>query len=466
MSDISNNLKNYEGRWKHLYKLWRSSLVQESLPQMDRWLAQEFAKSSKYGSRDRRWYSEGIFAGIRYGYFAVFCEEFFKYSLINNDYNKIEFQGFIQNFKKKYSNSNEILSSFRDMSEERFFTWIRLRYLNLNYKFSENISFEFKENNFIDEKNIFDYINHNLKENDSLLAKMIMQSIPLWFSEYIEKRILVSNWDENQIEQFFILLESRPPMWLRLNDAKYLKDILTELENNGYKAEIFDENTLKVIEGKGGIFALNTFRSGYFEIQDLASQQIGQHVEAKMGQFVWDSCAGGGGKTQQIASYLKNKGVIYASDIREYKLEELKKRSKKSGFFNIRCVSWNGEGLPKFQREIENNKGFDWVLIDAPCSSSGTWRRNPDSKYRATKENLKSLCDLQLKILQTASCAVRPLGNLVYSTCSWIYDENENIIEQFLSHNSNFTLEKQVVVGSPLQNADTMFVAVLKKISD
>jgi 16S rRNA (cytosine967-C5)-methyltransferase len=463
---LNSNIKNYEGRWSHLYKLWRSAVSQESLPQIDRWLAQEFAKNSKYGSRDRRWYSECLFAGIRYSYFALFCEDFFNSYTKNIAENKKESisKNFIENFKKKYSSSNDLLLAFRKINEERLFVWIRLRYLNSNIKAQENISFEFQENVFSQEKSCYNIVEKYLKEQNILLSQMLMQSIPLWFREYIEKRVSLSGWDNTQQENFFSSLEIRPPMWLRLNDPKYSKNVLLELKSEGYEVEGYDALTLKVLEGKGGIFAMNAFRAGLFEIQDLASQQIGQHVEAKFGQFIWDSCAGGGGKTQQIASYLKNKGVIYASDIREYKLEEVKKRARKSGFFNIRCLPWNGEGLPNFQREVENNNGFDWVLVDAPCSSSGTWRRNPDSKYRISKENLLSLTELQLNIIQTASSAVRTGGHIVYSTCSWIYEENENIVECFLTNNPEFTLVKQHILGSPFENADTMFVAVMQKV--
>jgi len=466
MSEKQNiNTKNYEGRWLHLNKLWRAAISQETLPQMDRWLAQEFAKNSKYGSRDRRWYSECLFAGIRYGYFALFCEDFFnlKYKINSENKKEIHFQNFIQYFKNKYLSVEDILQAFRKMNEERFFIWIRLRYLASNAKLQENISIETNENEFLNEKKVFLEIEKQLNQNNILISQMIMQSVPLWFLDQIEKRFSLSNWNKNQQDTFFSLLESRPPMWLRLNDEKFKTNVLNELIKEGFQVEVHNSFTLKVIEGKGGIFALNSFRAGLFEIQDLASQQIGEHIEAKFGQFVWDTCAGGGGKTQQIASFLKNKGVIYASDIREYKLEEVKKRARKSGFFNIRCLPWNGEGLPQFQKEVENKNGFDWVLVDAPCSSSGTWRRNPDSKYRITKENILSLMDLQLNILQTASEAVRSGGHLVYSTCSWLYEENENIIECFIKNNPDFTIINHKMLGSPMENADTMFVAVIQK---
>lgn len=459
-----NNVKSYEGRWKHLYKLWSSALSQESLPQFDRWLSQEFAKNSKYGSRDRRWYSECLFAAIRYGYFALFCEEFFlknsEKTIQNNE--EFIFKDFIKYFSNKYSSQAAVLHAWRNMNEERFFVWIRLRYLFAEGKSQEKSFFEIQSEYFLQEKEFFNLLINILEQNGEIFSQMIFMSIPIWLQEFIEKRIQVSKWNKTEVESYFSALETRPPLWIRLNDPKYKENVLQELIKEGFTVEKFNDSALKVLDAKG-LFALKSYRDGLFEIQDLASQQIGNHVSVKPGHLVWDCCAGGGGKTQQIASLLKNKGVIYASDIREYKLEEVKKRARRSGFFNIRCLPWNGVDLPQFQKEVENKNGFDWVLVDAPCSSTGTWRRNPDAKYRVTKENLISLTELQLNILKTASIAVRSSGHLVYSTCSWVFDENEGVIEQFLKLYPEFTLVEQNMLGSPFANADTMFVAVMKR---
>ncbi len=454
------NSNHFEGRWGHLYRLWCKVISQESLPQIDRWLAQEFAKNTKYGSRDRRWYSEAMFAGIRYCYFALFCEEYFKASLNNLTLNLAQF---IADFSKKYVDEKAILNALAQIETERLYIWIRLRYLQ-GRELPENSNFIFTEASFPAEKIFFSNFIAQIKTQDFLTSNLILLSIPLWYCSFFRERFLVSNWTEEQQLKFFNALESRPPMWIRLNDVTKNGEVLEDLLKEGYNASEYIPGIIKLTEVKGGIFALKSFRNGLFEIQDLASQQIGQHIQAKVGQFVWDSCAGGGGKTQQIASLLNNKGVIYASDIREYKLEELKKRAKKSGFYNIRSIKWDGKGLPSFSKEVEKKNGFDWVLVDAPCSSSGTWRRNPDSKYRTSHKNLLDLIDLQFNILQNASLAVRDNGYLVYSTCSWICDENEKIIEKFLSRNTQFVLKEQKMLGSPFENSDSMFVGIMQRL--
>lgn len=195
----------------------------------------------------------------------------------------------------------------------------------------------------------------------------------------------------------------------------------------------------------------------------MASQQIALAVDAKPGQKVWDCCAGAGGKTLAIASRMDNKGVVVATDLHGYKLEELKRRSKRADFFNIRTFEWGGNEALRLPKEIAQQQGFDWVIVDAPCSSAGTWRRNPDARWRFNEIDTAELIALQLQILNNAAKAVRADGKLVYATCSWQVSENETQVQWFLNHNPQFSLESQTMLGAPLQDSDAMFVAVMKK---
>ena len=178
---------------------------------------------------------------------------------------------------------------------------------------------------------------------------------------------------------------------------------------------------------------------------------------------MWDACAGGGGKTQAIASKLNNKGAVWATDIREHKLNEVKRRAKLAGFFNIRTAPWNGEAPLQLPKEIANEGGFDWVLVDGPCSSSGTWRHNPDAKLRNLGEDLTELTNLQLQLLTNASHCVKTQGKLVYGTCSFFEAENQHVIECFLENNKGWTLESSELLGCPTEDSDTLFAAVLVK---
>ncbi|WP_338636018.1 RsmB/NOP family class I SAM-dependent RNA methyltransferase [Spirobacillus cienkowskii] len=454
---LKSSLKMHAGRYQHLYRLWNLAFAGNELAQMDKWLAKELAQNTKFGSRDRRWYSEYFFAGLRHSYFALFCEEFFE--------NKIplsELSVFIINFKLKFSNLNSVLENLRSVNKEKFFVWIFLRYL---YK---------KEQNFFDEnyfnlniedysirKNIFESLINYFTSNKELQNQCLFYSIPFYFLELLQERILFSNWDRKTQDYFFNYLDTRPPVWLRLNNLKNLNRVEQGLVKKNYLFEIKNKNSIKIFSEKINFSELDSYRLGDFEVQDYASQLIGQHVNVKLGQKVWDACAGGGGKTIQIASLLNNTGIIYASDIREYKLNEIKQRARKANFFNVRTVYWDGMEPPQFAPEIHANGGFDWVLVDAPCSSLGTLRRSPDVKYKVSLKNLQTFHDLQVKILSSASKAVKKGAHLVYATCSWTCLENEAVVEQFLKDHLEFKLVEQKMLGSPHENADIMFVAVL-----
>ena len=168
----------------------------------------------------------------------------------------------------------------------------------------------------------------------------------------------------------------------------------------------------------------------------------------------------------QIASRLSGRGCVYASDLREYKLAETKLRARAAGFSNVRTLPWNGEELPAFPKEVTAKKGFHRVLVDAPCSSSGTWRRNPDAKMRLDREALAELARLQLSILTAASRTVRRDGLLVYATCSFLPSEDEDVVSAFLMANPAFVLVSSSVHGSPAADADTTFTAVMRSGTD
>jgi 16S rRNA (cytosine967-C5)-methyltransferase len=179
---------------------------------------------------------------------------------------------------------------------------------------------------------------------------------------------------------------------------------------------------------------------------------------------VWDACAGGGGKTLHIASHLMGKGAVYASDVRGYKLDEVKMRARRANISNIRTLVWNGKSLPAFPKEIASREGFHRVLVDAPCSSSGTWRRNPDGKYRITPLEIEELSALQFSILSCASRAVKKDGLLIYATCSFFCDENEAVVGKFIESAPEFELVSSQINGSPMHDSDTTFTAVMKRL--
>ena len=177
------------------------------------------------------------------------------------------------------------------------------------------------------------------------------------------------------------------------------------------------------------------FKEGLFEVQDQGSQLIALVAGVKPGDKVVDFCAGAGGKTLALAAQMENKGVIHACDVHTKRLENLAKRKKRAGVHNIQTHVLSSERDKWVKRQSGK---MDVVLIDAPCTGTGTWRRSPDARWNLEIENLESLQTLQANILESASRLVKPGGKLIYATCSLLQEENEMQIVNFLSNHNEF----------------------------
>lgn len=182
------------------------------------------------------------------------------------------------------------------------------------------------------------------------------------------------------------------------------------------------------------VFQLKAFREGYFEVQDEGSQLLPLLIDPKPTDKVLDACAGAGGKTLELAALMKNRGEILASDLNEFRIVELKKRARRAGAFNIRTKRID------FSKEVQEMKGiiFDKVLVDAPCSGIGTIRRNPGMKWSVTPETVKEISQKQLSILSQAARFVKKGAKLFYATCTLFRDENEAVVDQFVSKHNEF----------------------------
>jgi 16S rRNA C967 or C1407 C5-methylase (RsmB/RsmF family) len=172
---------------------------------------------------------------------------------------------------------------------------------------------------------------------------------------------------------------------------------------------------------------MEEFKNGLFEVQDEASQLVSFLLDAKPGQQVLDFCSGSGGKTLGFAHKLSARGQIYLHDIRDYVLGEAKKRLKRAGIQNAQVLYFND---PKKSRL---KKTMDWVLVDAPCSGSGTLRRNPDMKWRFNPSSIENLEQEQRQIFTEALSYVKPGGKIIYATCSILPQENQDQVNYFLS---------------------------------
>ncbi len=195
------------------------------------------------------------------------------------------------------------------------------------------------------------------------------------------------------------------------------------------------------------------FTEGHIEVQDEGSQILAHLVAAKRGMMVADFCAGAGGKTLAIGALMRNTGRLYAFDVSEKRLHSLGQRLKRSGLSNLNAQTINGENDPKLKRL---NGKFDRVLVDAPCTGLGTLRRNPDLKWRQTPQDLAELTLKQTAILARAAKLTKAGGRLIYSTCSLLSDENEQIATDFLTKHPDFKLLNAAEILSQQQiNLDT-----------
>ncbi|MDI2090222.1 RsmB/NOP family class I SAM-dependent RNA methyltransferase [Commensalibacter oyaizuii] len=190
------------------------------------------------------------------------------------------------------------------------------------------------------------------------------------------------------------------------------------------------------VEGRQSITSTNLFKEGDIEIQDEGSQLIALMTGATSQMRVLDFCAGAGGKTMAMAMMMQNKGHIIASDVSEVRLGAAQRRLRRAGAFNVETHQFV-EGAKWIKRRI---KSFDRVLVDAPCSGTGTWRRNPDARLKFRQIDLAELIAKQADILRSAATMVKEGGRLIYATCSLLQQENQYQIEQFLENHPDFHL--------------------------
>jgi 16S rRNA (cytosine967-C5)-methyltransferase len=181
------------------------------------------------------------------------------------------------------------------------------------------------------------------------------------------------------------------------------------------------------------LFGTASFRAGLYEVQDEGSQLLGLLVEARRRETVVDFCAGAGGKTLQLGAQMANTGAVHAFDVSDHRLERMRPRLRRAGLDNVQPALIADERDAKVRRLRGK---ADRVLVDAPCSGTGTLRRNPDVKWRPLE--LETLLATQRAILGAAAELVRPGGRLVYGTCSLLREENEVMVESFLAAHPQF----------------------------
>ncbi|QPC86953.1 MFS transporter [Mesorhizobium sp. NBSH29] len=232
-------------------------------------------------------------------------------------------------------------------------------------------------------------------------------------------------------------LSGRPPLDLRANTLKAdQKRVLAELEGTGAFNAPIAQNGIRIppISGHGrhpNVQAEPAFQKGWFEVQDEGSQLVAALAALGTSSQVLDYCAGAGGKTLALSAAMENRGQIFAYDSEKQRLAPIFDRLNRAGTRNVQAIAKPAELAPLVDQ-------MDLVLVDAPCTGSGTWRRRPDAKWRLTARQLDVRLAEQSAILGAARSYVKPGGTLVYITCSVFAAENDAQVKAFLAANSGF----------------------------
>jgi 16S rRNA (cytosine967-C5)-methyltransferase len=226
-----------------------------------------------------------------------------------------------------------------------------------------------------------------------------------------------------------------PELTVRANTLKTTASVLVER----LAAEDAEAVTGKysgeavIIKSSVSVGALAAFKEGLFQVQDQSSMLPASVLAPLPGERVLDACSAPGGKATHMAQLMQNRGIVVARDIHEHKLKLIEDAAKRLGIDIIKC-ELHDAALP----DSAGEGAFDRVLLDAPCTGLGIIRRKPDIKWARETKDFEGIAALQRKLLQTVSQSVKPGGSLVYSTCTILPEENENVVNEFLHANENF----------------------------
>ncbi|MBU2643473.1 RsmB/NOP family class I SAM-dependent RNA methyltransferase [bacterium] len=417
--DNSNRYRNQIRNLEHILANLQDPL--RSGQPVDKGLTSFFRRNKQYGSHDRRFISNAIFAYYRW-------------------------YGWLRHLPSAEKGVALLLGYLLDGNsiDDRVVFWAE--YAELSGTWLET-------NNFRDAK--------TLEEKAAILSRIIGPvQISALNPEFVE------DWSIERLTAF----QTRANIWLRVeqSDIQPFLEFLT-LNHIDYYVHSQNPKSLAVLSPLNLNLAAD-YQKGWIEIQDLSSQAVGLICDPKDKEVWWDVCAGSGGKALHLSALMGTGGQIYATDVNGSMVRELNRRVRKNKrWSNILPVQWDGLRLPEFQQQL------DGVLIDAPCSCSGTWRRNPELRWRLTREQVKDNARVQLSLLHRCCGSVRTNGVLIYATCSLLPEENEMVINAFLDSHKEFSFEKirnpfsqefsekGLTISPPQTDGNGMYIARLRK---
>jgi len=257
----------------------------------------------------------------------------------------------------------------------------------------------------------------------------ILYSIPQYFCDILEKQ-----YGSENLNQAIISLKKIPYLSVRVNKLKYSEE---EFE------EFLKERDIQIIKKVDSVYYVNSgliinskeFKEGKIIAQDASSYLAAKNLGAKPNELVLDICAAPGGKTAVLAEEMENKGEIIAIDIHQHKKKLIEENMKKLGIDIVKATVLDARNVNKQGRK------FDKILVDVPCSGYGVIRKKPEILYTKNRENIEELASLQLEILNSAADILKDGGELIYSTCTIISQENTENVEKFLNERKEFKVK-------------------------
>ena len=257
----------------------------------------------------------------------------------------------------------------------------------------------------------------------------ILYSIPQYFCDILEKQ-----YGSENLNQAIISLKKIPYLSVRVNKLKYSEE---EFE------EFLKERDIQIIKKVDSVYYVNSgliinskeFKEGKIIAQDASSYLAAKNLGAKPNDLVLDICAAPGGKTAVLAEEMKNKGEIIAIDIHQHKKKLIEENMKRLGIDIVKATVLDARNVNKQGRK------FDKILVDVPCSGYGVIRKKPEILYTKNRENVEELASLQLEILNSAADILKDGGELIYSTCTIISQENTENVEKFLNERKEFKVK-------------------------
>lgn len=323
------------------------------------------------------------------------------------------------------------------------------------------------------EKNLLDAMGeHELLSTDQ--PAWVRGNYPQWLDPLLRQAF------STEVDKEIAALNTEASVDLRVNTLKSDVSHATKaLEGEGLNPQPMPYSPIGLrLAQRAAVTASAAFRDGIIEVQDEGSQLAALLVTAKPGLAVLDLCAGAGGKTLALAAIMQNKGRLVATDLSAARLTRAKHRLRRAGVHVAECRALDSSNEKWLKRQKSK---FDRVIVDAPCSGSGTWRRNPDRKWHFTPEELDRLTKIQSMLIAQGARTVKPGGRLIYAVCSFLNEEGPDRVHEFLKLNPEFeilsgtsvwreTLQAPYPQDEPFirlspgaNNTDGFFIAILKR---